>query len=654
MLITNFAGGEVSKNLYGRIDLPLYQKSVTRLENFTILTQGGITRRSGTERVGKLKGAARLIPFIVNTAVSFLFEFGAEYIRIWKNGTLLENAGYPIEFLPTPELPLYKSAELEAVQYVQTFDRLYLTHRHYKPYVITWQGGMSFTLGALSITGNAQQVPFQRYDEYPACVALFSGRLFLASSTKEPQKVWASKVFDYGNFTYFDTVVSSSTQLKKADLRVFSAKASKGSATLTAVTKDFTGITNIADYYVSGHKGVPSGTKVVSVTGDTMTLSNAVTEDKEDMVLSIHLWKNPESPASEDYTTIEKINNVTAPSHAFYFELASDKNDAIKWMASAKDLIIGTECSEWVIPEGVNAQQIQAQLQSRYGVSDMQAALIGRSVLYIGQGGHTVRDYSFDFQERSYKSIDVTQAANHLLAENAACDFDYTNTASPRLFVNRKDGAVCVLLYDKDAGVAAWSLIMLGAGKVTNIASIPGDAGYDELYFEVERDGRYYLERLYDAAAIAGGEEAKQSVYLDSYRPFTRETDASEYANASVYVRESKELFALAALPEKYKDFSKEMYIGYPYESVVESLPVINSSENNKKRIVSLSIRFLDSYLPLVSQTDTPEQTIYKEEPFSGVEKVPVQGGFERDVFFKLRMAKCERCTILAVNAELA
>ena len=649
MLITNFAGGEVSKNLYGRIDLPLYQKSVSRLENFSILPQGGITRRSGTKRIGKLKGEARLIPFIVNSAVSFLFEFGAEYIRIWKNGELLTHSGYPIEFLPTADLPLYKSAELGAVQYVQTFDRMYLTHRHYRPYVITWQGGESFTLGTLNITGNAHQLPFQAPDEYPACVALFSSRLFLASTTKQPQRIWASKVFEYENFTYFDTVVSSSTQLKKADLRVFSAKATKGSATLTNLTKDFTGIKNITDYYVSGHKGVPDGTKVVSVTSDTMTLTNAVTEDKEDMTLSIHLWKNPESPASEDYQQIEKINTVTTPAHAFYLEVASDKNDAIKWLACAKDLIVGTECSEWVIPEGVNAQQTQVQLQSRYGVSDRQAALIGKNVIYIGQGGHTVRDYSFEFQERSYKSIDITQAASHLLADSAAVDFDYTNTgAAPRVFVSRADGTVCVLLYDRDIGVAAWSRIILKSGKITNIATIPGEGGYDELYLSVERDGTYYLERLTEEAA--GG----QFVYLDSYSEYTRETDASEYRMASVYVREDKKLFSLEALPEKYKDFSKKMYIGYQYESVVESLPVINSSENNKKRIVSLSVRFLDSYLPLVSQADTPEQTIYKEEPFTGVEKVPVQGGFERDVFFKLRMEKCERCTILAVNAELA
>ena len=362
----------------------------------------------------------------------------------------------------------------------------------------------------------------------------------------------------------------------------------------------------------------------------------------------IHLWKNPESPASEDYQQIEKINNVTSPAHAFYLELASDKNDAIKWMASAKDLIVGTECSEWVIPEGVNAQQVQVQLQSRYGVSDRQAALIGRNVLYIGQGGHTVRDYSFDFQERTYKSIDITQAASHLLAESAAVDFDYTNTASPRVFVNRADGAACVLLYDKDIGCAAWSKIILTHGKITNIATLPGEGGYDEIYLSVERAGVYYLECLTEEKA--GGD----AVYLDSYSKYTSETDESEYRMASVYVRESKELFALDEVPEEYKDFSKEMYIGYPYESIVESLPVINSSENNKKRIVSLSIRFLDSYLPLVSQAGTPEQRIYKDEPFTGVEKVPVQGGFERDVFFKVRAEKCERCTILAVNAELA
>lgn len=647
MLITNFTGGEISKNLYGRIDLPIYQNSVSRLENFNILLQGGISRRAGTERIGKLKSEARLIPFIVNNNLSFIFEIGPEYIRVWKNGVLLTSAGLPIEFIPTPGLPLYKKAELDEIQYVQTYDSMYLTHRHYKPYVIKWQGADTFTLATLNITGNAHKLPFQAQDEYPACVAFFNGRLFLASTTKEPQKIWASKVFEYENYTYFDTVVSKSTQLKKPDLRVFSAKATKGSTVLTSVTKDFTDISNITDYYISGHKGVPKGTKVVSVTVDTMTLSNAVTEDKEDMVLSIHLWKNPESPTSEDYKTVEKINNVTTPAHAFYFEISSDKNDAIKWITSSKDLIIGTESSEWVMSESSNAQKIQVQLQSRYGVSNKQASLIGRSVIYIGQGGRTLRDYIYDYQEKTYKSIDLTQAASHLLSESAAIDFDYTNTPSPKIFLTRKDGVVCVLSYDRNTGIAAWSRLLLASGKVKNIATVPSSDGYDAIYFAVEKNDTIYLERLKD-------EINEQSVYLDGFSKFTKETIQESYKEASVYISKEKKLYRLDELPDSYKDFTQQMYIGYPYKSIIESLPVINSSENNQKRIVNLSIRFLNSYLPLVSQSGTSEQTIYKEEPFSGVENVPVVGGFDRDVFFKLCMEKPEACTVLTVNAELA
>lgn len=647
MLVTNFAGGEVSKNLYGRIDLPIYQNSVSRLENFDIMQTGGIKRRGGTERIGKLKGYARIIPFIVNNTLSFIFEIGPEYIRIWKNGTLLTLAGFPVEFSPTPDLPLYQKSDLSEIQYAQTYDSLYLAHRHYKPYVIKWQGGDTFTFGSLNITGNAHKLPFQGSDNYPSCVALFQGRLFFASTIREPQKIWASKVFEYENFTYFDTVVSKTTQLKNPDLRVFSAKAAKDSDVLTELTKDFTDITNITDYYVSGHKGIPKDTKVLSVTSDSMKLSKPATVDKEDMVLAIHLWKNADSPKADDYKDTELINNVTAPNHAFYFEIGSDKNDKIKWITPSKDLIIGTESSEWVMSEGVTAQRIEVQLQSRYGVADFQGSLIGRSVIYIGQGGRSLRDYAYDFQEHTYKSIDLTQAASHLLIESKAVDFDYTNSPVQKIYLSRDDGSACVLLYDKNTGIAAWTKIVLGNGKIKNIVTVPGLKGFDDVYFEVERKGIFYLEKIAET-------EKNKTIYLDSFSKYTSETQTDEYELSSVFIPKERKIFKLEELPDEYKDFSKEMYIGYEYTSTVESLPVINSADNNKKRIAALLIRFLDSYLPLVSQTETREQTIYEKEPFSGVVSVPVEGNFNRDVFFKLKMKRPERCEILAVNANLA
>ena len=378
-----------------------------------------------------------------------------------------------------------------------------------------------------------------------------------------------------------------------------------------------------------------------------MKLSKPATVDKEDMVLAIHLWKNADSPKADDYKDTELINNVTAPNHAFYFEIGSDKNDKIKWITPSKDLIIGTESSEWVMSEGVTAQRIEVQLQSRYGVADFQGSLIGRSVIYIGQGGRSLRDYAYDFQEHTYKSIDLTQAASHLLIESKAVDFDYTNSPVQKIYLSRDDGSACVLLYDKNTGIAAWTKIVLGNGKIKNIVTVPGLKGFDDVYFEVERKGIFYLEKIAET-------EKDKTIYLDSFSKYTSNTQTDEYELSSVFIPKERKIFKLEELPDEYKDFSKDMYIGYEYASIVESLPVINSADNNKKRITALLIRFLDSYLPLVSQTETREQTIYEDEPFSGVVSVPVEGNFNRDVFFKLEMKRPERCEILAVNAHLA
>ncbi len=645
MLITNFQGGEISPALFGRIDLPVYTAAVSKLVNFSPLATGGITRRQGLKRQGTLKGQCRLIPFIVNDSLSFIFEIGSEYIRIWKNGELLYIYAHPLEFISTPDFPLYQLSELEEIQYAQTHDSLYITHYNHKPTRIIWQGGESFTLETLTITGNAHQVPFQEPDEYPACVSFFLGRLIFARTLKNPQKIWASKVFDYTNFSTFDTVVSRTKQLKEPDLHVFSCTTTEGSATITALTKDLTGVAHIEDYYITGHKGIPAKTKVVSVTSDTMTLSNAVTASKVDMVLSIHTWVRPESPQAEDYETKEIINNVTTPAHSFSFEIASDKNDAIKWLAPAKDLIIGTESAEWIMPNGVTACNVQVTLNSRYGVAAYQAALAGKTVVFIGSDGKTLKSYLYDFQSANYAALDLTENASHLLESSRAVDFDHDATGN-LIYVTRKDGIVLRLYFDEQKGVRAWSRIITGgSGKIKNTVVATDQNGCKSAFFSVERDGTFYLEQL--------GTDETDAVYLDSYTEYTQDTDITAYPDAAVFIPETAEIFPLVALPDTYKDFSKKMYIGYEYESVIESLPVIKDGRNSKKRIVSLLIRFLSSCIPEVSQIGFTEEKPNQAEPFSGVIAVPVQSGYERDVLFRLNTAKPAGCTVLAVNSEL-
>ena len=73
MLITNFASGELSQNLNGRVDIQQYYQGASRIENFEIIPTGGIKRRPGTQRLAELSGNSKIIPFIVDKYNVYVF-----------------------------------------------------------------------------------------------------------------------------------------------------------------------------------------------------------------------------------------------------------------------------------------------------------------------------------------------------------------------------------------------------------------------------------------------------------------------------------------------------------------------------------------------------------------------------------------------------
>lgn len=93
-LLRSFAGGEITPELYGRIDLTKFQTALAKCLNFTVLPHGPATRRPGFEYVLEAKDstrAVRLIPFSYAADQTVVLEFGHLYIRFHVNGdTLLE------------------------------------------------------------------------------------------------------------------------------------------------------------------------------------------------------------------------------------------------------------------------------------------------------------------------------------------------------------------------------------------------------------------------------------------------------------------------------------------------------------------------------------------------------------------------------------
>ena len=91
---TNFTAGELSEDLFGRIDISKYNNGAATLENFIVQPHGGITRRSGTRFVKEVKTSSlqtRLFPFEFSTTQAYVIEFGNLYCRFYKDqGSILE------------------------------------------------------------------------------------------------------------------------------------------------------------------------------------------------------------------------------------------------------------------------------------------------------------------------------------------------------------------------------------------------------------------------------------------------------------------------------------------------------------------------------------------------------------------------------------
>ena len=85
----SFAGGEVSPEMFGRIDDGKYQTGLAKALNFITKPQGPAENRAGFQFVRAVKDSTkkvRLIPFTYSTTQTMVIEVGAGYFRFHTGG----------------------------------------------------------------------------------------------------------------------------------------------------------------------------------------------------------------------------------------------------------------------------------------------------------------------------------------------------------------------------------------------------------------------------------------------------------------------------------------------------------------------------------------------------------------------------------------
>lgn len=122
-----FTGGEVSGDVASRVDIDKYQLSLLQAENMIISPYGSAKKRTGSKYCGETQSGqpAILLPFEFTAELSYMLEFTAGHLRVWRGGNLL-----PID-LSTP----FGQTELRNIRTVQSVDVMYIctgTHPVYK------------------------------------------------------------------------------------------------------------------------------------------------------------------------------------------------------------------------------------------------------------------------------------------------------------------------------------------------------------------------------------------------------------------------------------------------------------------------------------------------------------------------------------------
>ena len=149
-LLRSFAGGEISPEMSGRIDLTGYQTGLAKCLNFIPLPQGSVQNRPGTEFVGEVKDSSRrvrLIPFSFSPTQTMVLEFGHFYLRFHTMGGTVLSGGVPYE-IATP----YLDTDLFDLHYVQSADVLTVVHPNYDPREIRRLGATNWTISVISFT----------------------------------------------------------------------------------------------------------------------------------------------------------------------------------------------------------------------------------------------------------------------------------------------------------------------------------------------------------------------------------------------------------------------------------------------------------------------------------------------------------------------
>ena len=390
-----------------------------------------------------------------------------------------------------------------------------------------------------------------------------------------------------------------------------------------------------------------------------------------------------------------ELDSTVLDDNAITFTLASGRVNAIKWMESGTNLVIGTNGGEWLArssaatQEPITPSNITVTQQSRNGSGRLAQPLrIGSSIVFVNRSEQKVMDVSYLFSEDRLQDKDLTIVAEHILRQSGTvvqCAFQQ-NPHMIGWFV-MSDGTLNALTYNQEQEVIAWHRHTITNGSVESIAIIPNSTGTeDSIYLLVKRtisaaDYRtveLFAPQFYSNTAspttrlnmrfmdgyVAGTNNSSASTITSLTGLFHLEGKSVIVTSAGTKVGTSYTVTSGAITPSTAIAVGAEYVVGLAFTPSVDSLPLEGGSRNGvsqgmKKELKELKVRVYDTceysvaMLDRTSDLETKTLSTAAVQFATSIDNVLPKADAGIDLAWRITSSNPYALTVLAVTQVL-
>jgi hypothetical protein len=690
-LISDFTFGELSPEMIGRPDSPVYHRGAITMQNFVPRLTGGFRKRAGTLQIGKTYGdlTPRLQSLVISGSLWYLLEFTNNLLRVWKNGTTL---------LGTTYVTTYTTEELPALQFGWAYPSLFIAHQNHPPARLTYSGSDTFIFGDITIIGSSPQyyagttstdsktitgvTPDPTTDFFLTYTGKPISSPFLAPGTKVVSVTTNTIVVDTFPISNGATTVGIS---QDKDLPFQSASnypaavacANQRALWFSTATRPQGVWATIVGIWDDASMMQIQLVEVVVYTVQKMRVNGSGQPlDTNNVVVSAAAANTPA------YDDIANTDEIIGDADGFTADIFSDRNDVVQWAVAARDIIIGTLSSHVMMPGDFTANTFSFQHLSKIGCAPIQGIFVSGGVLFIDRAGKRVMRLDWQGTNVEFPPPDtVSLFAEHLFMTDPVVQIAYESSPVPRLWCLRTSGSLVALEIDDQYNVRAWWRFVTD-GTVKSI-TIGQGTSEDTLYMSVLRNGHVTIEALQtkDWASQSGAGGVLPAIYLDcavykyNATPFTTVELLGDlegktvgmvgdgmYLGTAVVTAGAVTLPTGGAYPASYNT----AVVGLPFASEATSMPIelgnmLDSTQARKLSIPHVALTFyktLDAQIIGV-QGGTPEAAVLGGVQgafptlFSGIEIVPMPSGFSTGSTITVRSSLPLPCQVTAIVPEV-